>query len=69
MLIALRISGGTHIERCKTMNYLNEYHKVTVKRKLRKMAQWRKSPIGCEEAIKQAQLNVTGTNFHHPHTD
>lgn len=49
------------------MNYLNEYHKTTVERKMRKMEQWKKSPIGCEEAIKQARLNVTGTNFHHPH--
>jgi len=44
--------------------YLNEYHRVTVERKLRKMEEWKKSPIGCEEAIRQARLNITGTNFH-----
>lgn len=45
------------------MNYLNEYHKVTVERKMRKLKEWKKSPIGCKEAIRQARLNITGKNF------
>lgn len=50
------------------MNYINEYHKTTTEHKVRKMKEWQKSPIGCEEVIRQARLNVTGTNFHRPHT-
>lgn len=50
------------------MNYLNEYHRMTVERKMRKMQQWMKSPIGCDEAIRQAKLNITGSHFIAHHT-
>jgi hypothetical protein len=39
------------------MKYLNKFHKETTERTLKKIAEWSKSPLPSEIAIKQLQKN------------
>ena len=39
------------------MTYLNQYHKESTERKLKKIAEWKKSPMNSSEAVNYVIRN------------
>ena len=48
------------------MKYLNEFHRMTTERKLRKMEEWKKLPFDCEKAAERAKQLMAESNHLHP---
>lgn len=44
------------------MKCLNEFHRITTERKLRKMEEWKKQAFDCETAAKRAKALVAEDN-------
>lgn len=38
-----------------TMNYINQYHKESCERKMRKLEAWAKEPFDCEKAAARSR--------------
>ena len=61
---------GLSAEELKKMKYLNQFHKESTERKLRKMEEWKKQPIDCaNESARMKRLVAEAEKLYPPKKD